>query len=880
MKLIDVKILRGPNFWSVKRHHLIQLTMDLEEMEFRPTNTHPDFKDQLQLLLPSLYEHRCSEGVAGGFFERVDQGTWMGHVIEHIAIELQNLAGMDLGFGQTRGTGKEGVYHIVYEYVGEDAGVYAGKAAIRIVEALIANRSSELMISSEVEEIKRLWNASKMGPSTASIVKEAKSRNIPVISLDGDSLFQLGYGCRQKRIEATITSNTGIIATDLAGDKDRTKQMLLAANIPAPAGGVIASVSELQDLIEELGYPIVIKPLDGNHGNGATINIESYDEALTAFKRARKISDKIVVEKYIAGKDFRVLLVNKKFIAAALRTPAMVIGDGRHTLRELIDKINQHPGRGFGHDNMLTKIDVDDVCIELLQKKGYNLDSILPIGEACTLKPTANLSTGGTAMDVTEKVHPKNIKLFERAARTIGLDICGIDVMAADLSSPITENGGAIIEINAAPGFRMHLEPTVGQPKNVAAPVLDMLFPLNGDGRIPLVAVTGTNGKTTTTRLIAHIAGQAGLTTGFTTTDGIYIDNDLIEKADCSGPGSAQMILKDSSVEFAVLETARGGILRSGLGFDACDTAIVTNVAEDHLGLGGIDTIEKLARVKSVVPETVLPHGYAILNADDDLVYAMKENLKCNLALFSLYSDNYRIEEHCSRGGLAAYLENGYLILRLGNQIMPVEEVKNVPLTFNGKAEFNIANALAAILAAYTHNIRISTIRKALQNFIPSQETTPGRMNIFHLKDFSVLLDYAHNPHGLKALGKFIKTMEAASRIGVITGVGDRRDEDIVALAEEAARIFDEIIIRHDNDLRGRTHEEIDRLLTEGIRKINMAIPVSYVWCECDAVEKAIKIRKPNALIVVLIENITSVTECINRHQQEMDKITALRTAV
>jgi cyanophycin synthetase len=788
-------------------------------------------------------------------------------VIEHIAIELQNLAGIDVSFGQTRGAGKEGVYNVVFEYAEEQEGLYVSEAAIRVAKAVI--KGDDINIEAIVKEIKRLWYLEKQGPSTKAIIDEAASRNIPLVMLDEDCLFQLGYGCKQKRIEASITGNTSVIATDIAGDKHRTKRMLTEANIPVPKGYVINEVENLEEVIEKLNFPIVVKPLDGNHGNGATIKVETPAEARIAFERARQFSKKIIIEEYIKGKDFRVLIINKKFVAAALRTPASVLGDGVHTISELIDLINEDPRRGNGHDDELTLVDLDESCLELLAKKGYDLHSILPLGEECQLRPTANLSTGGTAADVTDIVHPKNIFLFERVARIIGLDVCGIDVMAPDLSQPVMENGGAIIEVNAAPGLRMHLHPTVGQPRNVAEPILDMLFPLGGDGRIPLVAVTGTNGKTTTTMLLAHIAREAGLVTGYTTTDGIYLDDQLILKADCSGPQSAEVILKDPMVEFAVLETARGGILRSGLGFDHCETAIVTNVAEDHLGQGGIDTLEKLARVKSVVPETVLPHGYAILNADDDLVYSMKDNVVSNVALFSLYSDNIRIEDHCSRGGLAAYLENGYLILRIGNHLVPVDEVKNVPVTFEGKAEFNIANVLAAILAAYTHKFRISTIRKALQNFIPSPENTPGRINLYEFSDCTLLLDYAHNAHGVKALGSLIKKLPAEHRVGVITGVGDRRDEDIVSLAEEAARIFDEIIIRHDDDLRGRTHEELDELLTKGIRKVDQHKPITYVWCECEAVENAYRQRKPMSLIVVLIENIAQVTQCINRFQAE-----------
>jgi len=867
MKIVEFKVLKGPNFWSIKRQNLIQMTLDLEELEHRPTDTIHGFYERLQQLLPSLYEHRCSEGKPGGFFTRVKRGTWMGHVIEHIAIEIQNLAGVKANFGQTRGTGKEGVYHVVFEYGEENQGKYTARAAVRIAEALINGEDYDL--DEDIFEIRKLWFTHRLGPSTGSIVEEAKKRNIPYLRIDDGSLIQLGYGCKQKRIEATITSLTGNIAVDIAGDKDRTKKILTAANVPVPTGDVVCSVEKLKEVIDLINYPIVLKPLDGNHGKGATINIQKWEEAIVAFDRAKEYSEKIIVEKYITGKDFRVLIVNHRFVAAALRTPASVTGDGRHTIRELIQIVNSDPRRGNGHDNVLTCIEINDVCHEYLQKHGFTLESVLSFGEVCYLKPTANLSTGGTATDVTEEVHTENISLFQRVARTIGLDVCGIDVMAPDLSTPIKENGGAILEVNAAPGFRMHIEPTMGKPRNVAEPVVDMLFPYDSNGRIPIVAVTGTNGKTTTTRLVAHMAQQSGCITGYTTTDGIYIDNELILKADCSGPQSAQFVLKDSSVQFAVLETARGGILRSGLAYDQCNTAIVTNVAEDHLGLGGIDTIEKLAKVKAVVPETVISHGYAILNADDDLVYAMKHNLKCKVALFSLYSDNVRIEQHCGDGGLAGYLENGYLILRIGNHIVPIEEAVNVPITFGGKAQFNIANALAASLAAYTNNIKLSTIRKALQTFIPSDVTTPGRMNIFEFNDFHVLLDYAHNPHGVKALGTFLKTFDANTKVGVITGVGDRRDEDIIALGEEAAKIFDEIIIRHDNDLRGRTHEELDRLLTTGVHRVDPGKPLSYFWHECEAVENAINNRKPKSLIVVLIEDFKSVTECVKRYQKE-----------
>ena len=874
----EIRVLRGPNFWSIKKHKLIQILLDLEELESKPTNEIPGFYERIQQLLPSLYSHQCSEGHEGGFFERVKEGTWMGHVIEHIALEIQALAGMkNTGFGRTRSAGKEGLYHVVFSYEEEQAGLYVANAAVRISEALI--KGAEYDIERDIRQIHELWHNEKLGPTTSSIVQEAQKRNIPFLRLDDGSLVQLGYGAKQKRVEAALTSSTNIIASDIAGDKDRTKKLLTEANIPVPFGEVVSDVENLKSVIDYIGFPIVLKPLNGNHGKGATINITNWPCAMTAFHRAQKFSQKVVVEKFISGYDFRALIVNHKFVAAALRKPAFVVGDGRSTIGELIEALNKDPRRGHCHEKVLTKVKVDEVTIELLEKNNYNLESILPLGEELLLKPTANLSTGGTATDVTDEVHPSNISMFERVSRVIGLDICGIDVMAADLKTPIRENGGVVLEVNAAPGFRMHIEPTSGQPRNVARHVVDMLF--NSNGRIPIVSITGTNGKTTTSRLIANMARQSGHVTGFTTTDGIYIDNELVYKGDCSGPWSAQFVLKDPSVEFAVFETARGGILRSGLAFDQCDCAVVTNVAEDHLGLDGVDTIEKLSKVKSVVPEAVCPAGYAVLNADDDLVYAMKDRLKCKVALFSMYADNIRIEEHCNKGGLAAVYENGFLLLRVGNHIIPIEEAKNIPLTFDGKAEFNIANVLAASLAAYTNRIKLSTIRQVLKNFVPSYETTPGRMNVFKFADFNIILDYAHNPHGIRAMGKFIKSFEAKTKVGIITGVGDRRDEDIIALGEEAAKIFDELILRHDNDMRGRTIEEVENLLTRGIVNVNPDIPITYSMAECESVEYAIQHAVPNSVIVIFTENIKKVTECILHHQGlQREQVENFRKAV
>jgi cyanophycin synthetase len=837
MKIVEIKILRGPNYWSVRRTKLIQMKLDLEELEQRPTNTIDGFRERLEKMFPSMIEHRCSVGAKGGFFQRVDEGTWMGHVIEHIALEIQTIAGMNTGFGRTRGANeKEGVYFVCFTYLEEDAGVYAAKAAVRIAEALINN--TEYDLANDIQQLREIREDTRLGPSTGCIVDEAAKRNIPYIRLNKQSLVQLGYGVNQKRIRATIASTTSNIAVDIACNKEETKMLLEAAEIPVPRGTVVRTEVGLDEAIAKFGYPLVIKPIDGNHGKGNTTNITDREQAVKALEAAKHYGNKVIVERFITGYDFRCLVINHKFICAALRTPASVMGNGKNTIQYLIDETNKDPRRGYGHEKVLTQITVDGSTMKMLEDIGYTLETIPKKEELVLLKTTANLSTGGTSTDVTDEVHPANIFMCERISKIIGLDICGIDIMAADLRTPVNENGGAILEVNAAPGFRMHIDPSEGLPRNVAEPVVDMLFPKGSEGRIPIIAITGTNGKTTTTRLTAHIAKNAGKKVGYTTSDGVYIQNQLMMKGDCTGPVSSTFVLKDPTVDFAVLECARGGILKNGLAFEKCDVAIVTNVAADHMGLGGINTMEQMAKVKAVVPETVFPHGYAILNAEDDLVYGMKDGLKCNIALFSMDENNTRLKEHCNKGGLATVYENGYVTIMKGNWKIRVMQAKDIPLTYEGKAVHNIANCLPAVLATYLYrDITIEDIRQGLQTFMPGESLTPGRLNFFHFKNYSFLADFAHNPHGLKLLCDFISKLDYKANIGVISGTGDRRDEDIRELGEISAKYFDQIIIRCDKNLRGRTAEEIIGLLQEGINKVNPNVPTKVIANENEALE-------------------------------------------
>lgn len=872
MKILEIKVLRGPNYWSVRRTKLIQMKLDLEEMEQRPTNHIAGFRERLEKTFPTMIEHRCSVGTRGGFFQRVDEGTWMGHVIEHIALELQTLAGMDVGFGRTRTANeKEGVYYVCFTYMEEDAGVYAAKASVRIAQALIDDAPYDL--HDDIQQLREIREDTRLGPSTGCIVEEAAKRNIPYIRLNKQSLVQLGYGVHQKRIRATIASTTSNIAVDIACDKEETKMLLEAAEIPVPRGTVVRTEAGLEEAIEKYGYPLVIKPIDGNHGKGNTTNIVNREQAQTAFEAAKAYSRSVIVERFITGYDFRCLVINNKFICAALRTPASVVGDGIHNIQWLIDETNKDPRRGYGHEKVLTQITIDQFTQKMLDDAKITLEHIPAEGERVLLKPTANLSTGGTSTDVTDEVHPANVFMFERIAKIIGLDICGIDVMATDLRTPVAENGGAILEVNAAPGFRMHIEPAEGLPRNVAEPVIDMLFPKGSEGRIPIIAVTGTNGKTTTTRLTAHIAKTARKKVGYTTSDGVYIQNQLMMKGDCTGPISSTFVLKDPTVDFAVLECARGGILKNGLAFNNCDVAIVTNVAADHIGLGGINTVEQMAKVKGVVPETVFPHGYAILNAEDDLVYNMKNNLKCNIALFSMDENNPRIKAHCAGGGLATVYENGFVTIMKGNWKIRVMPAIDIPLTYEGKAVHNIANCLPAVMATYLYrDISIDDIKLGLQTFMPGEALTPGRLNFFHFKHITFLADFAHNPHGLKLLCDFVSKLDYKTKVGVISGTGDRRDEDIMELGEISAQYFDQIIIRCDKNLRGRTAEEIIDLLKAGIEKVNPAIPTITIANENEALEYIYANQIPGALYTVMCDVVAGALDKIKELRAREEK--------
>ena len=874
MKILRTQTLRGPNYWSIRRDKLIVMRLDLEDLAEKPSNEIPGFYEGLIDVLPSLVEHYCSPGYRGGFFERVRTGTYMGHIIEHIALELQELAGTPVGFGRTRATSTPGVYNVVFEYVDEQAGRYAGRAAVRLCQSIVDTGTyPKQELAQDLADLRDLCNNASLGPSTETIVKEAQARNIPWLLLSARAMVQLGYGVHQKRIQATLSSFSGILAVELACDKEGTKTILKDGGIPVPRGTVIQYLDELSAAIEEVGgFPIVIKPLDGNHGRGISIDVKTQQEAEEAYDLASAASKtrSVIVERYYKGSDHRILVINGKVAAVAERIPAHVVGDGRSTIEELIEITNQDPNRGDGHANVLTKITIDKTALNVLGKQGYELTSILAHGEIAYLRATANLSTGGIAVDRTDEIHPENVWIAQRVAKLIGLDIAGIDVVTEDIRKPLRDVDGVIVEVNAAPGFRMHVAPSRGLPRNIAAPVIDMLFPPGTPSRVPILAITGTNGKTTTSRLISHICRQTGKVVGFTTTDGVYIDDYLVEKGDNTGPYSASMILKDPTVEIAVLETARGGILRSGLAFNQCDVGVVLNVAADHLGIGDIDTIEQMAKVKSVVAEVVSAEGYAVLNADDPLTVSMAEKVKGRVAYFSMSPDNPIIHDHIRRGGMAAIYENGYLSILEGEWTLRIEEAVNIPVTMQGMAPFMIANALAACLATFVQGIDIELIRQGVRTFKPSVAQTPGRMNLFDLGHHHALIDYAHNPAGYEAVGGFVGNW-SGEKVGVVGGPGDRRDDDLILLGKLSALMFDRIIVKEDNDTRGRRRGEVADLILRGISQENGSLRPEVILDETEALEKALSTVSEGGLVVIFPESVTQAIDLIEKHRPLTD---------
>ncbi|MFO7756901.1 MAG: cyanophycin synthetase [Roseovarius sp.] len=864
MNILELRALRGPNYYS--RYQAIYMRLDIADLEQRPSDKVPGIAEALQAVFPSIYGHRCSVGEPGGFLQRVRNGTYAGHMVEHVAIELQNLVGFTVGYGKTVDSYEAGIYHVIYRYRDEATGIAAGEAAVDIVRKLYDGHHVDL--APIIAHLKEVRDANALGPSTGTIVEAAKARGIPWTNLtQGTSYTQLGHGIKQRRFQATVTDASGIIGHSIADDKDWTKQILDDAGIAVPKGTTCYSWDEIQAAAEWIGWPVVTKPLAGNHGRGVSTDISNLEDLKAGYEvalaRVRDNSGGVIVESYIKGEDHRLLVVGGKLIAAARRRPAHVTGDGKSRIQALIDTANADPRRGVGHENVLTQIHVDAQTHRMLEQANLTLDSVPGDGEMVFLKSTANISTGGTATDLTDEVHPDIRFSMERIARHVGLDVIGIDLLAETLSKPLSEQSAGVVEVNAGPGFRMHMAPTHGTPRPVGQHVVDMLFPDPIDnGRIPITAITGTNGKTTTTRLTSHILRQSGHSVGMGCTGTVEIDNHVILRGDYSGPAAAQAVLREPTVEHAVLEVARGGIMRRGLGFDECDVGVLLNIASDHLGERDIHTLDELARCKTVVVDAVKKEGgYCVLNADDPLV--MEHGTywaRGEIIYFTMHPDNPDLQEHLSEMGMVLTVRNGRIVLQHGKVMVDIVGVNDVPIAFEGHAPFNVQNAMAAAAVALAHGIEIDDIRAGLLTFHPTPAQMPGRTNYFEADGVKCLIDYGHNVPALQALEPLVKGLGQQRRIAVSTAPGNRRDEDLAALGAQLAKMCDVVYV-YESDARGRAEGEVAKLIRDGAAAAGSQSEVHLIMNEQEAVDRAIGEAQPGDFLLLLIDDITGTTE-------------------
>jgi len=829
MKILSTNVFVGPSLYA--HFPVIRHQVDLGILEEWPSaRLGKGFVDSLVEALPGLQNHGCSYGVPGGFIRRMreDEGTWMGHIWEHASLELQNEAGSDVSFGRTRGAGEVGLYNMVFQYKQRDVGLEAARIARQLLLGLLPEElrlelageiDTDFDYESEREDFIVFAQRKELGPSTASLVNAAEERGIPSLRLNKYSLVQFGHGAYQQRIQATITSKTGHIAVEISCDKEDTHNLLRDLGLPVPTQRMIYSSRAAVRAARHIGYPVVLKPLNANHGRGVSINLTTGEQVETAFDFAREqgTGRAVLVESYVEGYDHRMLVVNNELVAVAKRVPGHVVGDGKSTIAELVDIVNEDPRRGIGHEKVLTRLELDRPAHELMQLAGFDENTVLPDGESFHLRNTANLSTGGTAIDLTDVVHPDNREMAERAIRAVGLDVGGVDFLTDDITRSYKEIGGAIVEVNAAPGFRMHVAPSEGEPRDVAGKVMDMLFPPGTPTRIPVASITGTNGKTTTSRMLSHILKTAGHTVGMTSTDGVYIDGRLSVKGDMTGPASAHIVLRDPTVDVAVMETARGGLLRSGMGYRQCDVAACLNVSADHLGLKGIDTLEQLAELKRIVVE--IARDTAVLNADDDLCLKMADYTQAeHVCYVTMNPAHTLVKEHIRVGGRAMVLEqgiNGDMITLYDNGThYQLVWTHQIPATMDGKATHNVQNAMFAAALAYSMDKSLDDIRHGLRSFNSTIFQAPGRMNVFDEHPFRVILDYGHNAAAIHVICQLVERLEVAGRkICVLAAPGDRRDEDILAIADEASGHFDHYICRADDQRRGRGEDEVPQML-------------------------------------------------------------------
>jgi cyanophycin synthetase len=893
MRIIERNVYVGPSLYA--HFPVIRLLLDLGPLEAWPSaRLGPGFIQGLLAALPGLQEHGCSFGEPGGFIRRLrggpevgsdpeqQQGTWLGHVFEHVAIELQNIAGEDVSFGKTRSVeGRPGVYTVVYEYAQRDEGIEAGELALKLLCSLLpAEIRPEGVVPADWHwdeartDFIRYAQRRALGPSTASLVKAAEDRSIPWLRLNEQSLIQLGHGKYQQRIQATVTGRTSYIAVELAQDKEETNKILANCGLPVPRQELVRSADRAVRAAERLGYPVVTKPYNGNHGRGISIGLATPDEVRQGFEAAAEHSSSVIVETFLQGDDHRLLVVGGELIAATKRTPGRVIGDGTHTVRQLVEIVNQDPKRGIGHEKVMTRIELDAQADMMLARQALTLDSTPAAGQEVLLRSTANLSTGGTATDVTDIIHPDNREMAVRAVTAIGLDVGGVDFLCPDITESYRKVGGGICEINAAPGFRMHVAPSEGTPRDAAGPVIDMLFPPGSASRVPIAAITGTNGKTTTSRMLAHITKMAGYTPGLTTTDGVYIDGQRTVEGDMTGPVATRMVLADPKIDMAVLEIARGGLLRAGMGVPFVNVGAVLNVKSDHLGMKGIDTLEQLAEVKRIIVEVA--RDCAVLNADDENVIRMSAHTDAkHLCYVTTNPQHAVVREHIRAGGRACALEagvNGQMITIYDKgRHIPLMWTHLIPATLEGRAMHNVQNAMFAAALAFSLDIKLDAIRQGLRTFDTTFFQAPGRMNVYDEHPFKVIFDYAHNAHAVGVMADLAERLDVRGRrIVVVAGPGDRRDEDIRDIALAVAGRFDHYICRRDDGLRGRAPDEVPNMIAAVLRERGVAdAAITIIPDEQEAIDAALRMGALGDLLLVFADALTRSWKQVTKFRPE-----------
>ena len=852
MQITRIRALRGPNLWT--RSTAFEAIVHCEDSELRYTAM-PGFEDKLRARFPTigtLQPHGANQHLS------------LAHVLEVAALSLQAQAGCPVSFSRTHETVEHGTFQVVVEYTEEAV----GRLAMEQAEALILAALNDTPFDSDkvIAQLRELDEDDRIGPSTGAILDAAVARGIPYRRLTTGSLVQLGWGSKARRFQAAELDSTSAVAESIAQDKDLTKRLLHAAGVPVPMGRPVTDVEDAWVVAQEVGLPVVVKPQDGNQGKGVVVNITTREGLEAAYKVASEFGDEILVERFLPGHDFRMLVVGGQLVAAARREPPQVLGDGTHTIRELVEIVNQDPRRGSGHGTALTKIRLDDIAIARIASEGLTPDSVPAQGQRVVLRNNANLSTGGSATDVTDDVHPEIAARAIEAAQTIGLHICGVDVVCETMLKPLEEQSGGIVEVNAAPGLRMHLAPSFGRPRNVGVPMVDELFAPGDDGRIPLVAVTGTNGKTTTTRVIAHLFTSHGWRTAMTNTDGVWVNGRQIDSGDCSGPKSARNALAHPETDAAVLECARGGILREGLGFDRCQVAVVTNVGEgDHLGLNFITTKEDVGVLKRVIVQNVATDGYGVLNAADPLVAAMASVCPGKVIFFAADRHHPIMATHRAQGSRVVYVDGDSIVAAEGSWRETIA-LRDIPITRNGTITFQVENVMASIGAAWAAGLPWQTIRRGLAGFLNDTGNAPARFNVMDYKGATIIADYGHNPDAMRALVQAVEAMPAKRRSVVISGAGDRRDQDIIEQTQILGKVFDDVILYQDAAQRGRKDGEVLALLKQGLEGAIRTTYTTEIHGEFIAIDHALSRLEAGDLSLVLVDQVEEALEHLRKH--------------